>query len=242
MALVGKVFGKAKRRGAEAARGQEAPKGGTSSLTEPDFALANDAAFWNWFSENADAANRLNRALQKGGDPEELVRPLFNALQRYDGGLSLLVGSTDSGESELVISAEGIVASFPVVTRLVAAAPAISGWRITAFKPRMQGSTQISINGQTVGAETVTYVAETDRERSRMNIALTLPWLGNIPDDTQAQIAFLLLDNLLGEFDVATAISHIDVDMLAKGETPRGRRLTELPRDVDALSAHRARH
>lgn len=240
MALIGKIFGKAKRRGAEAGPVKEKSQDGV--LTEPAFAPNDVNAFWQWFAQNAERAGTLNRQLQDGGDPELLVRPLFNALQRYDGGLSLLVGKADTGENELVLSADGVVAGFPAVTRLAGAAPSIPGWRVTAFKPRIEGATQISINGQTIGPQSATYVAQHDVLRGKLNLDISLPWLGDITEEAQTQIVFLLLDNLLGEYDVATAIGHIEASMRGKAEAARGKPLTELPAEVDAMSSRRARH
>lgn len=239
MALTGRIFGKAKRRGHTAMPVRDS---GGGALPEPEFEIGDAAAFWRWFAANADIAGALNRQLQDGGDPERLVRPLFNALQRYDGGLSVLVGMTDAGENELVLSADGVVASFPAVTRLAAAAPDIPGWRVTAFKPRIGGATQLSINGQTIGPDSVTYASENDALRGKINVEIVLPWLDDLNEDARMQIVFLLLDNLLGEYDVATAIGHIEVRMRGKDDKPAGKPLSQLPDEVDGLSARRPRH
>jgi hypothetical protein len=41
-----------------------------------------------------------------------------------------------TSEHELIVSADGIWSAFPTVERLVAGAPPIPGWKITAFRPR----------------------------------------------------------------------------------------------------------
>lgn len=245
MAFVGRLFGKSKRRGAPAepiSVTKSSAQGEDDRFSESDFAIGDASAFWHWFGENAAAAGALNHKLQNGDNPEELLQPLFNALQRFDGGLSLLVGYTDSGDSELIISADGVSSRFPSVTRLVAAAPVIPGWRITAFKPRIDVSTNIEVNGRNVGTSTATFMSNFDSVRKHLNIEVTLPWLGPMPEDIQAQITFLLLDNLLGEFDVATLIGHVEVTMCAEGQMPSGKPLTLLPGEVDALTAQRPRH
>jgi hypothetical protein len=239
MALVGKIFGKAKRQGAEA--GPVSESGVASAVAEPDFELANAEQFWRWFARNASQAARLNIELQSGGDPDALVRPLFNAVQRFDGRLSVLVGMNEMGGCELVISAETDIACFPAVTKLVAAAPHIPGWRVTAFKPRIEGTMELAVNGRKIGPGQIGYVSRPGAA-GRLDLDIALPFLGDLDSGVQTQLILLLINSLVGEYDAAMRIGSIVTGMTESGTTPPGKPLSNLPSELDGLGVSATRH
>ena len=92
--------------------------------------MAKEQAFWNWFLRNDDDLMHFER------DRESIFDTLASELQKVHPDLTFEFGPEEDGCREFVISAGGIKKAFPAVRSLVAAAPELSGWKVTAFRPR----------------------------------------------------------------------------------------------------------
>ncbi|RYD42646.1 MAG: hypothetical protein EOP83_32515, partial [Verrucomicrobiaceae bacterium] len=77
------------------------------------------AAFWHFFQQvSADLERSDQSALKK----------LYLHLRKIDKRLYLHTGSKNSGEWDLILSAEGVPELLPLLHDLVAQAPAVPGW------------------------------------------------------------------------------------------------------------------
>ncbi len=85
--------------------------------------------FWDWFLANEP---RLWKMAER---PDDLLDAIQEPLSTYQGGLSLEVSDEESGTRELIVSACGDTDRFDDVDVLVAHAPCLQRWKITALKP-----------------------------------------------------------------------------------------------------------
>src|SRR5215813_3832595 len=96
------------------------------------------ARFWQWFRSNGD---RL-RAVLFGRDEaarEEVSGELREAVEEVAPGLILEMGQAPRGKPQpLVVSADGRPERVDAVKDFVAAAPALPGWTVVAFRPRTE--------------------------------------------------------------------------------------------------------
>src|SRR5262245_15500786 len=88
------------------------------------------AEFWRSFEKNSRQLAQIRTA----DDP--VYDEVLEQLQRIDSGL-FFEFSAGSGDCELIITAEGDQSLFALVEAVVAAAPAIAGWRYFALKPKL---------------------------------------------------------------------------------------------------------
>src|SRR5262245_45624925 len=109
--------------------------------------------FWQWFGNNAD---RIYDLLY--GQDEKARRRASNELNdAVQEAAPELILEICRGEAEeprqLVVSADGKPERVDVVKAFVAAAPALSGWIVVAFRPRMKigSSVEIALEGGRVG-------------------------------------------------------------------------------------------
>jgi len=184
-----------------------------------------EAAFWRWFTAHATEVAKI----AAGNEP--IAVELASELRKLDAGLTFAIGNKP-GERELVISADGKTASFPAVKRVVAAAPVIAGWRVTAFRPR--GSTDMTItlgDGTQLSGSDLTYRVLGSHEH-KIDIELYVKGPTTITDAV-SQAVFLLLDSALGEYDVETYLGGIEMKP-ASAAPPNALPLTQLPKAVDA--------
>lgn len=190
-------------------------------------------AFWQWFTGNAD----FYRALPEAADAQdELFAALQLQLDRIAPDLFFVINDAEDGHCDLVLSPDGNLELFPVIEALVAAAPKLTGWKYTAYRQRGPADVSIQINDFTLGPEQIYFALAPDGEQ----IAITLHIADyNLFTDHQLGVAsFLLLDNALGEYDVALKVSAIGREPMPEGPSGHGLQpLDELPATFDAFYA-----
>jgi hypothetical protein len=109
---------------------------------------------------------------------------------------------------DFVISADGIVERFPVVIRLVEAAPPMPDWHVIAFRQPGKPSLTVEFDGQSLGVDDLWF--KTSQSGTRTDLETHIRGLTDANSRTQMGAAFILLDNALGEYAVATRIGQID--------------------------------
>jgi hypothetical protein len=187
--------------------------------------MAAPEEFWNWFIEHE--SNLFDFELHK----ERIFDELAAELQKLDPDLTFEFGSNDGSTREFVVSAGGIRRAFPAVTSLVAAAPTLPRWKVTAFRPRRPPSA-VELGDVRVDPEDVWFTLLDNG--NNVGLYLFIPGLQEERLDLR-QIGYLLLDTTLGEYDVETRLGLIK--MLSPETRTRGDRypLTQLPALFDGL-------
>jgi hypothetical protein len=200
----------------------------TKAVVIPEASAARDAAFWTWFK-----AHRLEVAKVKSAD-EPIANELAAELHKIDPRLIPELG-IGAEPRELIISADGLREAFPAVKRLVAAAPAIPGWKVVAFRPRKGADVTVDLGGGTKLGENDLFfvVLPTAKPPAPIDLLLYVPGIGGPDDKAVKQVAFLLLDATLGEYDVETKVGGIAIKPVGE-KPPSAKPLKDLPRVVDA--------
>lgn len=134
---------------------------------------------------------------------------------------------------------ENLLYAFPSVAAVTAAAPRLKNWKITAFRPRRDVDQtdplqKIEFQGKVVDARNVQFTLLDNGQIA--GIYLFIPGFKDGDKDLQ-QIAYLLLDSLLGEYDVETKLGLIEIfSPEAKTQWERYP-LSALPKAFDELTA-----
>lgn len=187
------------------------------------------SAFWSWFIQHEpelfgfDVGQEVER--------ERLFDQVAAELQKVNRGLTFEFGPRGPTR-EFVISAAGIKSIFPAVVGLAEAAPVLGRWQIIAFRPRRAPAMIIEIEDKSVNPKEVQFSLLNNGTTA--GIYLFIP--GFREDDAALQqIAYLLLDETLGEYDVETRLGLIK--MLSPDTRTIGDRhpLAELPLLFDRL-------
>jgi hypothetical protein len=179
--------------------------------------------FWKWFERNESALFDFERDQEK---------TLASAMQKVHPQLAFEFGPKQGSRREFVISADGRRDAFPAVESLFRSAPKLPKWQFIKFRPRREPM-DIGYGGVTVRADAVTVAIE--RDGSKAGITVFVPGYTKAAHETYMGVAFLFLDQALGEFDVETRVGFIEV--LAPMPKSDARPLRELPQAFDALLA-----
>lgn len=192
-----------------------------------------EAAFWEWFAKNEASLFEFER------DQERVFAGLSRAMARVHPSLTFAFGpAEEDGTREFVISADGIREAFPAVEALAAAAPALPRWRWIRFRPR-QGPIDLRVGGRAFGRDDVRYVLIEDSRPGRVGVLLLMDGYSEEDERTFLQAGFLMLDAMLGEYDVETRVGAIELDSFHSGHMDASRPLAELPGEIDAYFAQR---
>jgi hypothetical protein len=134
---------------------------------------------------------------------------------------------------EFIISADGITESFPAVIKLVNVAPKFRKWKIKAFRQRNpEDSLQIVYDDSLKVAYEDIYFRYS-KDSDKIGIELNIQNYKDSPDFNNA--VYILLDGLIGEYDMETKISWIEIKKLEKRKIDSLYKIVELRKIVDDL-------
>jgi hypothetical protein len=179
--------------------------------------------FWQWFQRNEADLFDFER------DQEATFDRLAGEMHKVHPSLTFEFGPKENGRREFVISADGIKDAFPKVESLYASAPVMERWKFVKFRPRREPF-DIEYSGMSVKANTVSVLLEPDGQK--VGLTVFIPGYTQENHNTYAGIAFLLLDQALGEYDVETRVGFIEVKAPSPGPA-QVRSLQELPKAFD---------
>jgi hypothetical protein len=173
--------------------------------------------FWAWWAGARDGiAADVERGTVGGraGDISE-------AVNRLHAKLAWELSPGVAAKHALVVSPEGNPELRPIALRWAESAP--PGDATWEYHPsRQPGPPQVlEIRGARVPFSEVRSLTSWDASRELLTVRIWHPALDGLPSDVKAQIAFLFLDNLVGEDDVERWIGAIEADPeAAAGKAP----------------------
>jgi hypothetical protein len=190
------------------------------------------AQFWNWFTENAARLAKFET------DQARLATEITQALRRlhqpegYTGrgpSLAFDMAPRREGTREFVVSADAISPAFHLARELVAAAPALHGWKFTALIQRR--AIEKILAQCKMGADDVW--VRTQREGNFVNISVFVRNIrASFEEDISEMRSFLIY--VLGEETFGTRVGTFDCQELPSDPTTWNLRpLRELPDMID---------
>lgn len=184
--------------------------------------------FWDWFEKNQETYYSEIENLEIR---EKIFNELTKNLNKVNEDLVFEFGGIDENNvREFIISAEGIKELFPVVEKLIEKAPELKNWKFNAFRQRVSGDyVKIKYDDFEIGYSDIYYRSENDN--GKLGIELNIK---NYDGKGQTKNAvFILLDSLLGEYDVATKIGWIDWVRFDENEIKNLKPIIELRNEID---------
>jgi hypothetical protein len=193
-------------------------------------ASSKDLRFWEWFVRQEGVLFAFEK------DQERIFDELAAQLAKVDRELCFEFGPPEARGArevrEFVISAGGIKGSFPALVSLAKAAPPLDRFYVTAFRPRRLPTNSIECGGFLVSPEEVEVSLLSDGKQAGLHVFL--------PDSVTEEsartvIGYLLLDEVLGEFDVETRVGTIEMYSATELTGFDRMPLTDLPAAFDRL-------
>lgn len=189
--------------------------------------------FWGWFSKNDGMLFSFEK------DQEKIFDRLAAEMKKVNSSLTFEFGPIKDGKREFVISADGIKDAFPAVEQLYAAAPKLDRWIWIKFRPR-RSPMDIEYGEVKVKADDVFCTVEPDGIKA----GITLFIRGYQPEREKAYrgIAFLMLDQALGEYDVETKVGFIQTKDFSEKSELEKKPLKEVTKIFDDFVAYQKKN
>ena len=185
-----------------------------------------EAKFWEWFKANK------TRFYEQTEPQENLFDEFSVQLYKVDSSLAFEFSPVHSdGIRELTISADGIREYFPIVKSLVAKAPKLDKWKINAFRQRLPDDYNSIEYGSKIKLSYEDVYFRYAKDSGKIAIELNVRNLIDSPSFKHT--IYILLDGLLGEYDMETQISTIEFVLLDEKKIPNLLSLIDLRSIVD---------
>ncbi len=161
--------------------------------------------FWEWFMKNQDTYYNKIEDLEVR---EKIFDDLSNELHKIHEDLVFEFSPIHkNGNREFTISADGLKELFPYVENLVKAAPKLNNWKINAFRQPVPGDgLQLQMGEWKVSYSDIFFRYADDNDK----IGIELNIRGYDSTGSSQNAVYILLDGLIGEYNVVTKISWID--------------------------------
>jgi hypothetical protein len=183
--------------------------------------------FWRWLANHRREIHDEIKGAEPPERPHWSIHELGRRLKDVDAGIVHEIGMADPYTIELTLSADGIRSAFPAVIELAKSAPALNGFKISAFRPRCGNGFQLQVAGQTITDQLLTYRLIPDGDTLGMQLFIDC----DLDQEVRTMVGFLSLDQRLGEYDVATGLKWIE---FAGGRPPGALPVTGLAHDFDS--------
>jgi hypothetical protein len=162
------------------------------------------AEFWRSFQECAAALASAESVEHPAHDA------LLEKLHAIHPGLYLEF-CLDPGGCELIVTADGNRALFPLVHAIVDRAPAISGWTMKSLKPKFGFPNTVSWDDLTIVIDHVVFDPIEKQGSDELGLRIFVPGLKKSEADKAYNAILRALDHGLGEQKLAEAVRYTEV-------------------------------
>lgn len=185
--------------------------------------------FWDWFIENE---KNIYENVENPKEQEKIFDKMSQLLSKIDENLVFEFSPIkENGIRELSLSVDGIENSFPLVEKMISKSPKLKNWKFNAFRQRIPGDEfEIKYDTYKIGYDDIFY--RYSLENNELGIELNIRNFDNSEEMKNA--IYILLDGLLGEYDVTKSIDWIEWKDLNENEKDNLYKLVELRELVDS--------
>ncbi|MBK9584467.1 MAG: hypothetical protein KA099_09015 [Alphaproteobacteria bacterium] len=182
------------------------------------------AEFWDWFIQNKSMIEQYDKKT------EAVMNAVQGKIKAVYPDLWFEIGQAEDKVYEFIISAGGLKSAIPSVIDLYKAAPQIPGWRVIAFKPRH--ATPILDHGG-IRFNVADFYYQSEYYEGMTDLKVCVKGLTKENEDVYGMAGFLLLDTVIGEYDVMTTLGNIKFEPLPQDRTGL-KPLSALAAEIDA--------
>ncbi|WP_313578703.1 hypothetical protein [Chishuiella sp.] len=185
--------------------------------------------FWKWFEKNEKF---IYENVENKDKQEKVFDDISSRLHKIDENLVFEFSPIhENNIREFSVSADGIKESFPAVEKLIAISPRIKNWQFNAFRQRIpRDELTLDFGKFKIGYDDIYFRHSTSN--NELGVELNIR---NYDESAQMQNAiYVLLDGLLGEYDVTMNIKWIEWVKLDENNVENLDKLTELRDLIDS--------
>ena len=162
--------------------------------------------FWAWVQNH-----QMELARSQQGSNSKAVDDAAAILHRYDPSLGFEV-STSNGCLEVTVTAFGQTESFGAVKTLVEACPTATGLKAIAFRQPEGPDFELEADGRTFSPQKTYFEPMKGRLDPRtVGLMIFFTDADDVSDAARLRTARIMLQAILGEYEAALRIDHVEV-------------------------------
>ncbi len=138
-----------------------------------------------------------------------------------------------NGKYVLVITPDGQPKGISATERLFNSRPEIENWLVEKFRQPKDDFTEFEYEGLKYPSSDIEILSQYDNGTEKMNIQVYIRNM-NIDEAKYKTMAWIYLDNILGEFNSITKLGYVDFYHLEEGKTfENGKSIIDLRHQMD---------
>ena len=184
--------------------------------------------FWHWFAKHRERYYRFEE------NQDQLFGAMHKKLKEIHPSLTFEFSPVrGDGTRELTISADGIKDAFPYVVQLTDRAPRIEKWKINAFRQRIPADDLVvQIESVKVGYGDIFFSHMLSQDLLHLDL-----YIRNYEEDDRYKNAvFILLDSLLGEYDMEMKVGKLNFSALGNHSADKLQPFVKIRSLVDSMA------
>lgn len=164
-------------------------------------------SFWMWIAQHLDEIR-----LHATNPDSDVMAAMVVKLHQYDPSLGVEISVSDAHELEVVITAFGERGCFSSVKELVGACPHMPGVRPVAFRRPAEMDFNLNIGSHVFSPSGVWFEPMIGRDDPKsVGLMIFFPAADEIPREQRLQLAQVMLQTILGEYEFALRVDHLEV-------------------------------
>jgi len=167
--------------------------------------ISKEEEFWNYFLKNKKS---LEEFINSDLSDYTSFNKLTDNIRKYSSLLFSEITQNEKGKFVLIITPDGNPDGIPDATKLFESKPEIENWVVEKFR-QPKDSLQFEYDGLKYPSSDIEILLEVDNEREKVNLQVFIRNM-DLDKEKYQTMAWLYLDNILGEYNSITKIGYID--------------------------------
>ena len=193
--------------------------------------------FWNWFPTQAD---QLTKAVNSD-NPQESLTSFVDQVRDRIGGLAWAFGTgATEGTLSFTVTGEGEKPRQLLAQHWLDQAVPVDGWDFYCSRQATPiehlKAIKIEVGDAQIDVDTMLIATQVDEENQTVDLQAWHPALEHLDGSDRYRIAFLLLDESLGEYGTQTKLGRIELQPGSE-DRPLAQSLIELPSYLESVWA-----
>jgi hypothetical protein len=206
---------------------------GKNKSSESVITPVNPKSFWDWLTENeVKLAAQLRQYFMAQDGENVAFTAISAALNRYSSNLFFECGIKEDQTIDFIVSADSKFENFPEVIKLMAMKPDSKHFNFLSFRQRTTGFS-LNMHGLSISPEQCDFALRQSETNGAQIDLLVLVEAPDLPADELFQFVLVMLDNVLGEYDMCAHVGLVDVLQKHEVKGLSTKRLNHLPAEFD---------
>ncbi len=191
--------------------------------------LTREEKFWKYFTKNKKS---LEEFINSDLSDYTAYNNLTDEIHKYSDLLFPEITQNNDGKYVLIITPDGKPSGIPYTEKLYNSKPEIEDWIVEKFR-QPKDELKFKYDGLEYPSSDIEVLPELDSENEKVNIQVFIRNM-DLDKDKYQTMAWLYLDNILGEFNSITKIGYVDFFHLDEEKTVKdGISILELRKLID---------